>query len=154
MKRVLIVSAVLWILISGAAYAIAYSAMGVERLDILSHHGVSIYGTVAAKQPEKHQSVIYYYVVDEIQYTGRGGAGRGNPGFDNISVGDRVAIVYDEDDPFSSYLGNPNVDLPQLRTMAIIVSFFASTAIVGQGLAVWFIVAKIRKSRSLSNNSI
>ena len=96
MKLGWIILLAVWFVLLGASYTAFYFGLGIERLDALSNFGQSTFGTVAAKQPRNHRSIIYYYVVDGFQYTGSGQDGNGNPDFDSLNVGDKVLVVYDE----------------------------------------------------------
>src|SRR6476469_4879941 len=94
-----IIAVVLWFIVFGAAYTGFYVGLGVERADALRNFGVVNQGIVAAKRPDQHRSIIYYFKVDGIQYTGIGGGGFGNPDFDQLSVGDSVGVRYDPGNP-------------------------------------------------------
>ena len=132
----------------GIVYTAFYFGMGIERLDALANFGSTTDGTVAAKQPEQHRSIVYYYVVNNLQYTGQGGSGNGNPDFDSLQIGDRVEVKYDELYPLDSYLGDPKYQAASDRGAAHVVSFIISLVIMGQAFGIFLIVRQVRKSRS------
>jgi hypothetical protein len=47
--------------------------------------------------------------VDGKQYAGTGSAGRGNPNFDQIQIGQEMIVFYDPDIPEKSILGYPQL---------------------------------------------
>ena len=69
--------------------------------------GVAVYGKVIDKEPQNHARIIYTYNVNGKQYTGYGGAGRGNPRFDQIEIGEQIVVYYDAEFPESSIPGYP-----------------------------------------------
>ena len=140
-----IIALVCWYVLFGGVYTAAYVGLGVEKLDALKNFGKRSYGVVAKKKPEDHRSIIYYFQVDGIQYTGSGGASRGNPEFDQLNVGDQVLITYDEAYPINSFLGDPSGDAASTNTMAYIMAFAVATAVIGQVLAVVLIILYIRR---------
>ena len=83
----------------GVVYTGFYFGLGIERLDALANFGKTVEGVVAAKQPEQHRSIICYYNVNGIQYTAVGGGGSGNPDFEELKIGDKVSIRFDEHFP-------------------------------------------------------
>ena len=150
MKTSLIIIASItgWLLIFGGVYTAAYMGLGAERLDTLKNSGKRTEGVVVVKKPDEHQSVIYYYSVDGIKYTGSGGTGNGNPEFAALNVGDPVIVTYEEQSPLNSIMGIP--DPERDRDIAYILAFFVATAVIGQILAVFLIIRYIRKSRRRS----
>lgn len=148
MTRLLIVFFLIWIILFGVAHTIFYFALGIERLDALKNFGKTTNGIVAAKYPHDHQSIVYYYTIDGIQYTGSGSAGKGNPDFDSLQIGDKVIVKYDEQGPLNSYLGYPDYQAESDSQIGFILSVLISTAIAAQALGIFLIVRYIRKSRS------
>ena len=73
----------------------------------LAKYGVAIEGRVIAKEPDNHQFIRYSYSVGQQSYSGLGNAGRGNPAFERLNIGDSVKVFYDPDDPKVSFLGDP-----------------------------------------------
>ena len=140
-----IIALVCWFILFGGIYTAAYFGLGIEKLDALKNFGKRTYGVVARKKPEDHRSIIYYFQVDGVQYTGSGGALRGNPEFDQLSVGDQVLVTYDEQYPLNSFLGDPSADAATTNTMAYLLAFIVTTAAIGQGLAVFLIIRYIRQ---------
>lgn len=153
MKKTWIIGLVflfVWFLVYGAVYTAFYFGLGIERLDALANFGKTIEGVVAAKQPEQHRTIIYYYNVDGIQYTGAGGGGNGNPDFDDLHIGDKVIIKCDELFPLNSYMGLPQYQAQSNRGLAYIASFIITLVLVGQALGIFLIVRYIKRSRSVS----
>jgi hypothetical protein len=65
-------------------------------------------GSVISKEPDNHFFIRYSYQVDGQAYQGIGSAGRGNPSFEDLNLGDPVRVYYDPENPNSSLLGNPS----------------------------------------------
>lgn len=142
-----VVAVVCWLIVFGAAYTALHVGLGVERMDALKNFGKTTQGSVAAKRPDQHRAVIYYFNVDGIQYTGSWGAGLGNPEFDDLHIGDPVIIKYDEDNPFDSVMGDPGYYAQINGRMAYLGAFLIATIIIGQALVVYLVAHYIRKSR-------
>src|ERR1700694_3140043 len=94
------------------ALTIAFGAIGIVTLNwpealALATRAVEVQGTVVSKEPENHKFIQYTYVVGEATYSGLGSAGRDNPTFEQLKIGDRVKLYYDPDSPKESILGDP-----------------------------------------------
>ncbi|HKV81961.1 MAG TPA: DUF3592 domain-containing protein [Candidatus Sulfotelmatobacter sp.] len=95
-----------------------------------AHEGIRTMATVIAKQPTKHRFVDYSYMVGSNKYCGAGGAGFGNPKFEEISVGDQVKIAYLPADPASSFLGDPQLWLAYYAPRAVFVATVIPLAVL------------------------
>jgi hypothetical protein len=73
----------------------------------LAQRGVVAHARVTIKEPSNHRFVHYSYEVRGQTYSGIGNAGRGNPSFDEIEVGQELLAYYDPLRPSLSCLGNP-----------------------------------------------
>ena len=80
-----------------------------DDLDSFITNGIKVEATVEKKEPDNHQHVIYTYTVNEKKYTGIGNAGYGNPGFENLQIGQKIMAYYDSNTPEKSILGNPKL---------------------------------------------
>ena len=153
MKKIWIIVLVFlfaWLIVFGAVYTAFYFGLRIERLDALTNFGKTVDGVVAAKQPEQHRTIIYYYDVDGIHYTGIGSGGNGNLDFDDLQIGDKVIVKYDELYPLDSYMGLPQYKAQADRGLAYTASFIISLVLVGKALGIYLIVRQIRRSRSTS----
>ena len=135
---------VIWAVSFGFVYSIGYLGLGQERLDALTNFGIQSRGKVVAKQPQEHRTVIYSYRVSDVDWTGVGRAGRGNPEFDELVVGQDVAVYYDPQNPADSILGDPRPLRDSggifLKQVAIVLSLIPAIGIT----ALVFALVKIR----------
>lgn len=95
-----------------------------------AHEGIRTEATVIAKEPTKHRFVDYSYIVGSNKYYGAGGAGFGNPKFDEISVGSKVKIAYLPADPASSFLGDPQLWLEHYAPKAVFIAIVIPLAVL------------------------
>ena len=107
-KIVAILFFVVWIVLAGGFYTIAYFATGQVDLQYLANAGIHTKGKVLAKQPGNHNAIVYTYKVNGIDYTGSGRAGDGNPQFDQLKAGDEISVVYDPENNLVSVPGDPS----------------------------------------------
>lgn len=97
-----------WMLFTAIVYTIAYFATDQVHTEYLSHAGIRTSGKVIAKQPDNHRTIVYRYNVDGVDYTGVGSAGRGNPDFDSLKLGDEIQVTFDPENRLLSIPGDPN----------------------------------------------
>jgi hypothetical protein len=107
-KRIILTYFAIWL-----AFALAGVVIGVIATDSLKYYrlkteGIKVHGQVIGKEPQNHQSIRYSYVVGEQTYSNLGSAGRGNPSFAALNMGDSVIVYYDPDNPSNSCLGYPS----------------------------------------------
>lgn len=103
----ILVLAVTWAVFAAIGNIIGYISLGQEKAEYLANHGASAVGRIEAKMPEQHRSVVYSYNADNVRYTGIGSATWSGRDYDQLAVGNDVAIVYDPDFPSTSFLGDP-----------------------------------------------
>ena len=149
LKHLAILSLVLVVLF-GATYAIIWVSQGVERYDALANFGVATYGWVVKKEPHNHNTITYSYVVDNVQYTGIGGAGSGKPDFEQLQIGDKVIVYYDVDNPIDSFLGYPQYKAKTERSfskeVAGILTVFLFLPLAGVYIGI-LLAMKAKKSK-------
>jgi len=109
------------------ALTIAFGAIGMVTLNwpealALATHGIEVQGTVVSKDHENHNFIQYTYVVGEATYSGLGSAGRGNPTFEQLKIGDRVKLYYDPDSPKESILGNAKEHAKSITTGLLFIT--------------------------------
>jgi hypothetical protein len=79
-----------------------------RELKLLAQTGHKTLGRVTAKEPQNHQLIRYEYHVDGQRYAGECNAGFGGlPPFDQIRVGDSIAVTYSLERPSISIGGDP-----------------------------------------------
>lgn len=140
---------VVWLVFAGLGLAI-----GLTLTDWLNYrrlsNGVGTHGKIIAKEPENHQIVRYSFRVGQQSFEGVGHGGRGNPPFQQLSVGDPVLVFYDAANPNLSVMGNPsshqNVELGGIVFLVLFLPLFPL------GVAIVLIVV-LSKSRPLHNNN-
>jgi hypothetical protein len=59
----------------------------------LSIRGVKTEGIVIAKEPENHKFIRYSYKAGEQTFNSIGSAGRGNPSFEDLEIGDPLVCL-------------------------------------------------------------
>jgi hypothetical protein len=62
--------------------------------------------------------------VNEQTFSGVGSAGNVNRKVENVTVGDKVPVVYDPVNPESSCLGHPDKQLRSLKHGVVFISLF------------------------------
>lgn len=105
--RNLLVLIGIWLGITCIFALFATSKLDPGKYRGLASKGVAVQGRVTGKEPENHQFLVYSYTVGQAVYSGKGNAGRGNPSFEQLKVGDPVKVYYDPDSPQISFLGDP-----------------------------------------------
>lgn len=125
------------------ALTVFFAAVGLTALDWRKWHGlaeraVETEGRVTAKEPENHRRIRYSYQVGARTYTGLGGAGRGNPKFEQLNVGDRVRVFYDSDKPEESIPGDARGQASSITVgvvlLALVPPLFAMAGLYQRGL--------------------
>lgn len=109
MKKIVFIFFIFWLFFTAVGAGVGYFVFNLPRINHLVEKGVPIYGKVIATEPEQHQGVIFTYEVNGMQYSGNGNAGRGNPDFDQIQIGQKVVVFYDSENPENSILGYPQL---------------------------------------------
>jgi hypothetical protein len=133
----------IWLLLTFFFACLGLAALDWRRWDKLSGYDNVTEGRVTAKEPRNHQLVRYSYEVGGRAYSGAGNAGRGNPSFDQLNIGDRVRVSYDPHDPSESFLGNPEAQLRSLKTgvifLAVLGPLFSLVGLYSKG---WLPISK------------
>jgi len=84
----------------------------------IATQGVTISGTITAKDPKNHGGqVTYAYKVASETYHDLGGIG---DRFDQANVGDQLFVTYDPRNPAVSTIADPNEDFWQLLVLALV----------------------------------
>jgi hypothetical protein len=107
----IILLALLGILIFVGIYTLFFVAIYPKwhELERLAHAGIQTSGRVTAKEPSNHQGIRYEYRVGADTYSGISTAGFGGvPRFDQIRVGDQIAVTYWPERPTVSIAGSPD----------------------------------------------
>lgn len=87
--------------------------LGIGQINVpkfwsLYKRGIKVDGVVLQKEPENHQSVHFSYLGPNITYTNiYGHAGYGNPGFEDLKIGEKIIVFYDPENPEISVMGYP-----------------------------------------------
>jgi hypothetical protein len=130
------------------ALTIFFAALGFVIMDWRKWHGlaeraVETEGRVIAKEPENHRFIRYSYQVGARTYIGLGSAGRGNPTFEELNVGDRVRVFYDSDKPEESILGDAQGQASSITVgvvfLAVVAPLFAMVRLYQRG---WLPISK------------
>ena len=112
----------IWLALALILAAIGVVAVNWSKWHGLAKRGVETKGRVVGKEPENHKFIRYSYEVNQQTYSGLGSAGRGNPTFEQLNIGDKVTVFYDPADPNESILGNPQ---EQANSVTVGVLFLA-----------------------------
>lgn len=105
--KAILITILVWLALTVICSAVGFVALDWLKWHNLAEHGVEVEGRVVAKEPQNHRFIRYSYAVGGDTYSGAGSAGRGNPEFEQLSVGDQVKVFYDPDNPKESILGDP-----------------------------------------------
>jgi hypothetical protein len=133
-RETYVLLAILCVLLFGGIHTFFFYAIYPKwhELELLTHKGVQTRGRVTAKEPFNHQGIRYEYRVGPGRYTGMSSAGFGGlPPFDQISVGDEIAVTYLPESPSVSVAGNPkDLYASWSGLLFIIMPLFAAIGVV------------------------
>lgn len=93
--------------LASVGFVVGSFLLNQDDIQQFTEKGIAVYGKVTSKEPDNHQVVRYSYNVGDRRYTGAGNAGRGNPNFDQIQIGQQIIVYYDSENPEKSILGYP-----------------------------------------------
>jgi hypothetical protein len=131
-KKVILKYFAIWL-----AFALAGAVIGVIATDALKYYrlktrGIEVHGQVIGKEPRNHQFLRYSYAAGAQTYSNLGSAGRGNPSFAALNIGDPVIVYYDPENPSNSCLGYPGHHLQEsMGGIIFLVLFLPLFGIVG-----------------------
>jgi len=120
-----------------------FGVVGVTALDWfeyqhLAQNAVKTVGRVTAKEPDNHNFIKYSFEVDHRSFSGKGNAGGENPSFDELRVGDPLAVYYDPGNPEHSFLGSPKSQAQSVTAGVIFITVGGSLfSIVGMYSRRW-----------------
>ncbi|CEO87885.1 DUF3592 domain-containing protein [Syntrophaceticus schinkii] len=98
--------------------------------------GVQTQGFIIKLEPTHHRAVYYSYEVGGRSYTDTfGGAGSGNPKFEDIKIGDPVLVYYLPENPSISGLGDPSYKFITESISVLTVSMVVPAIII---FFIWF----------------
>jgi hypothetical protein len=130
-SRTFIINLLVWFLLTIITAAFAVTGLDWIKYYKLTKQGVAVQGWVVGKEPDNHRFIRYSYVVDQSTFSGFGNAGRGNPQFDELRIGDKVLVVYDPKIPEKSFLGNASEQLKSITRGVLFLSIsFPSLLII------------------------
>lgn len=132
------------IVFAGVTYIVLYLASNQNRYESLVAEGIQTVGVVVAKQPDNHQSIIFKFRADELDYIGTGGA-NGGVSFDDVRVGSPVPVVYDPSYPLNSFLGDPKIVIYSDNRFFVPASIILGLIVAVLSAGLVFILSKIRK---------
>ena len=114
-KKTALVLVLTWLIFALIFFFGAIFALDGVKYFRLANEGVETQARVTAKEPDNHFFIRYSYTVNGHEYQGIGSAGRGNPDFESIKVGDPFRVFYDPSDPTISVTGNPSVQFASIK---------------------------------------
>jgi hypothetical protein len=102
----------LWLL-GAVLVAVGIGHINVPKMWRLTMRGQKTEGWVVSTEPNNHLTVNYTYKVSgrELASSTQGGAGAGNPPFENLGAGTPVNVYFDPIDPTVALLGEPRAHL-------------------------------------------
>jgi hypothetical protein len=123
--------AALAVYVGGAlAVGVLIGSLNLPRYSRLEAHGADATAVVTATTCQDHQTFAYAFRVAETTYTGRGGAGYGNPACPALRPGDRVRVRYLVADPGQSLPGDIDARLGREWQRVALGAFFLPLAAV------------------------
>ena len=140
MQRTLVL-VLLWICLTAACAIGGAAILNLRKFYLLSGRGVSTQGQITKTEPENHAAIYYSFSVGQQTYSGVGSAGNMNRKFDEVSVGDKVPVVYDPVNPEASCLGDPNKQLTSLTHGVVFISIFPTLSFL-----VYYVKKRIKKT--------
>jgi hypothetical protein len=140
---------IVWLILAGVGYSLGSFVFDRSEADSFAEKGNPVYGKVTAKDPNNHAAVSYIYKVNEKEFQGIGGAGRGNPSFDQLQIGQQVVVFYNPLNPQISMLGYPQLQAKANQN----VIWFTTIAFPVFPMLLLFLVYRIYISSKRSNNS-
>lgn len=111
LNRRFAINLLLWFVVSAITAAFAIVKLDWMQYYRFATRGVATQGRVVNKEPQNHRRIVYSYTAGQDTFNGFGNAGRGNLQFDELHVGDTIALVYDPTTPEKSFLGDPHDQL-------------------------------------------
>lgn len=114
--KVIFLFLAIWLVFSVCGYLVGSVLLGGESASkYATWRPVS--AEITAKEPRNHEIILYKFTVDGVDFQGAGGAGRGNPPFQQISMGQKIVVHYDPASPANSIPGYPRFYDPSNRKM-------------------------------------
>ena len=103
---------VVWLL-GALLVAVGIGHINVPKMWQLTIRGQKTEGWVVSTEPNNHRTVNYTYKVSgrELASSTQGGAGAGNPTFEEVVAGTPVNVYFDPSDPAVALLGEPRAHL-------------------------------------------
>jgi hypothetical protein len=148
MKRIVILFFA-WLLLATMGFAIGSLIFNPNETSKFTEKGNSIYGKVTAKDADNHATVRYSYIVNGKEFFGAGGAGRGNPNFDQLQIGQQVVVFYMPEHPEESILGYPQLYSQSQYTGILFTTIFFPVFPLLMIFALYKIIKSNKKSEPL-----
>ncbi len=111
--------------------AIATVVFEIPKYVQLINRGILTEGSITELQTLNHGSVIYQYQVGEHTFGGGGHAGDIYKKFDELRLGQKVAVFHDPENPEVSSLGEPEKHLKSLLVLAVFLTISPSLCVIG-----------------------
>jgi hypothetical protein len=124
---------------------VSVGSINLPRYSRLEAHGADARGVVTETTCGNHTTFAYRFQVEGRTYTGRGGAGYGNPGCAGLKVGDPVRIRYLGAAPTESLPGDID-DRLRNEWISVALAGFGMPLVLVLVVRRWF--ARGRGSRS------
>ena len=109
-------------------YLVLWHAMGLTNLRKLSHDGIRIGGVIDKLNLREHSSIHVVYVVRDRSYGIWGTTSRATA---PVRIGGRQQLVYLDENPAISYLGDPEMtfrdDIKMISALAFLFATLAAT---------------------------
>jgi hypothetical protein len=148
--KTFIVFALLWLVLAIIGAEIGNLLLNSADLNEFTEKGIPIYGKVTAKEPENHQTVRYIYEVNGKQFDGAGSAGRGNPPFNEIQIGQKLVVFYNPESPEKAILGYPQMYAGSNRGGIIFCAIILPIFITIPVIAVYLLYRKLNIKADLT----
>lgn len=114
----------IWLVLAIVFLGVSIFALDGVQLYRMAKRGIETDGIVIAKEPKNHLFIRYSYSAGGQVYQGVGNAGRGNPKFEDLNLGDKVKVYFDPSNPSKSLVGNPQLQFESITRGILFLTVF------------------------------
>lgn len=113
----------IWLALTLLCFAVAKWTFGTD--DRFARMTAETTGVVTEKLPHEHRTIRFRYSINGADYSGAGATDFGNPPFDDITVGQRITVFYNPENPESATSGDRRSEPDANTGPVILMTLFA-----------------------------